>query len=81
TLTEFKNHYCLLSGFKEIIGYKNLGELRERVSNIMLRRLKEDVLDLPPKIRKREYVDMNAGQTKIYKEAVSKVKDEIDKVR
>lgn len=81
SLTAFKQHYCLLDGFKNIVGYKNLSELRERVQAFMLRRLKDEVLDLPPKIRKVEYIEMNTAQTKIYKEAVTKLKKDIDKVR
>ena len=36
------------------------------MDNIMLRRLKTEVLDLPEKIRKIEYVDMTPKQNQIY---------------
>lgn len=79
---QFKNHYCMLGGFggSEIVGYKNLGELRSMVEKIMLRRLKNEVLDLPPKIPKVEYVEMNASQSKIYDEIKKQLIEEIDKI-
>ena len=48
----FKKHYCVMGGFGgyEIVGYRNLGELQEQLNDIMLRRRKEDVLDLPEKL-------------------------------
>ena len=51
---QFKQHYCTLGGWggSEIIGYKNLEEIRALMSEVMLRRLKTEVLDLPEKIRK-----------------------------
>ena len=49
TYYAFRNHFCEMGGFGgyEIIGYKNLGEIRETLSTMMLRRLKKEVLDLP----------------------------------
>lgn len=47
----------------------------------MLRRLKEDVLDLPEKLFINEYVDMTPKQAVIYKEATAEVQSNIDKVK
>lgn len=79
----FKKHYCNFGGFGgyEIIGYKNLEELQEQLSEIMLRRLKDDVLDLPEKIFVNDYVEMTAKQAIIYKEATSYVMSNIDKIK
>lgn len=51
TFYAFKNHYCVMGGFGgyDIVGYKNLNDLQEQMNEIMLRRLKDDVLDLPEK--------------------------------
>ena len=64
----FKNHYCVMGGYGgyQIIGYQHKEELKEQLDEIMLRRLKEDVLDLPEKIYVDEYVDMSKEQEKIY---------------
>lgn len=79
----FKNHYCVMGGYGgyEIIGYRNLDELQERLNDIMLRRLKDEVLDLPEKTYIDEYVEMTSKQEKIYKEVSAEVKDNIDKIK
>lgn len=66
----FKNYYCVYGGFgnHQVLSYKNLNVLRDMISQHMLRRLKSDVLDLPPKIHQIEYVEMKSGQKRLYKE-------------
>lgn len=79
----FKNHYCVMGGFGgyEIIGYKNLDELQERLNEIMLRRLKSEVFDLPDKLYIDEYVEMTPKQSVIYKEVSSEIKSNIDQIK
>ena len=79
----FRKHYCIMGGFGgyEIIGYKNLDELQERLSEIMLRRLKDDVLDLPEKTYVDEYVEMTPKQAIIYKEVTAEIKSNIDSIK
>lgn len=79
----YKQHYCTMGGFggKEIVGYKNLDELRSMVSKVMLRRVKGDVLDLPPKIHTIEWVDAYPEQKSLYKDVRDQVRDNIDKVK
>ena len=76
----FKNHYCVMGGYGgyEVIAYKNLDELQERLNEIMLRRLKADILDLPEKTYIDEYVEMTAKQTVIYNEIHRELKANID---
>lgn len=73
--THFRNYYCIMGGFAnaEVMGYKNLNRLEEKLHGVMLRRKKEDVLDLPPKIRQNEYVEMSRKQLKLY----TGIRDEI----
>ena len=79
----YKQHYCKMGGFggKEIVGYKNLDELRSMVSKVMLRRVKGDVLDLPPKVHTIEWVDAYPEQKSLYKDVRDQVRDTIDKVK
>lgn len=79
----FKNHYCRLGGYggKEILGYKNLDELRETMNEVMLRRTKQDVLDLPEKVHSIEYVEMTKDQSKLYDEVRTMLRDNIDKIK
>lgn len=78
--TTFKSFYCEFGGFghTELRGYKNLGVLRKSLEHCMLRRLKEEVLDLPEKIYQVEYLDMSSKQAEIYKEAREWVLQNID---
>lgn len=79
----YKQHYCTMGGFggKEIVGYKNLDELHSMVSKVMLRRVKGDVLDLPPKVHTIEWVDAYPEQKSLYKDVRDQVRDNIDKVK
>lgn len=79
----FKKHYCELGGYGgyEVVGYKNLNKLQERLNEIMLRRLKMDVLDLPEKLYVDEYVDLTPKQKQIYNEVTAMVKSNIDIVK
>ena len=78
----FKNHYCIMGGYGgyQVMGYRHLDQLKEQFEDIMLRRLKKDVLDLPEKIYTIEYVEMTPKQEKIYKEVKMEVQQNIDKV-
>ena len=78
----FKHHYGEFGGFGgyECIGYKNLDELQERLEEIMLRRKKEEVLDLPEKTYIDEYVDMTPKQKIIYDEVTADIKMNIDQI-
>lgn len=80
---KFKNHYAEYGGFNnyQILRYKNLDELQERLNDIMLRRLKDEVLDLPEKTYIDEYVDMTPKQSKIYAEVSAEIKENIDAIK
>lgn len=80
---QFKQHYCTLGGWggSQVVGYKNLEEIRAMMDNIMLRRLKTEVLDLPEKIRKIEYVDMTSKQNQIYKEIYNGIMSDLQKIK
>lgn len=78
---QFKNHYCVKGSFNEVVGYKNLHELRSSLNEVMLRRLKKEVLDLPEKVHTTEYVEMDAKQRKIYDEVKAEIKSNIDLIK
>lgn len=80
---QFKQHYCVLGGWggSQVVGFKNLEEIREKMEAVMLRRLKTEVLDLPEKIRQIEFVEMTAKQKAIYAEAEASVRNEFQKVK
>ena len=76
----FEHYYCVFTGkFNTLAGYKNLGALKQELSEISLRRTK-DILNLPPKIVKEEYVEMAEDQQKFYDEVKEGIKSQVDKV-
>lgn len=64
----WNKEFCIYGGFggHEIIGYKNIPRVKTMLQNNMIRRLKDQVLDLPPKIYFTEYVDNTPYQAKLY---------------
>lgn len=83
TFNAFKHHYATYGGYGgyEVIGYKYLDELQNKLDAIMLRRLKNDVLDLPEKTHITEYVEMTPKQAQIYKEISSEIRMNIDQIK
>jgi len=83
SLYSFKNHYCVMGGYGgyEIVGYKNLSQLREILDANMLRRKKDEVLDLPPKVKITEYVEMTPKQAQLYKDVKNAIKANIDQIK
>lgn len=80
-LTNFKSYYCEYGGqFNNmILGYKNMGLLKEQISEYSLRRDKS-LLGLPPKVYVEEILDMSESQQKFYDEIKQGIKDQVDKV-
>jgi SNF2 family DNA or RNA helicase len=57
----FRQRYVIMGGYGgyQVLGYKNQTELSEKISRFSFRVLKQDCLDLPPKIH--EYTDIEAN--------------------
>lgn len=72
---QWASQFCVYGGYgdKEIIGYKNIPRLKFLVQNNMIRRLKENILDLPDKIEYVEYVDNTPIQAKLYESLAGEV--------
>ena len=75
--------FCIYGGFGgyEIIGYKNIPYLKNMLECNMIRRAKEDVLDLPPKIQYTEYVENTEYQHKLYAKFVEELRSQEDEVK
>lgn len=65
--------FCIYGGYGgyEIMGYKNIPYLKSMLQPNMIRRRKEEVLDLPPKIIMTEYVENTEAQKKLYQEVAA----------
>lgn len=66
----FRNRYCIMGGFQqhEVIGYKNMPELYERMAKTCMIARKADCLDLPPKVYETRMCQMTGEQNRHYKE-------------
>ena len=80
---QFKQHYGQFGGYGgyQVMGYRYLNELQAQLDEIMLRRLKKDVLDLPEKTHITEYVEMTPKQKQIYDEVTADIKMNIDQIK
>ena len=79
---EFKNYYATMGGYGgyEVVGYKHLDELSKDLNEVMLRRLKKDVVNLPDKMYITEYVEMEKPQSELYYEVKESIQKNIDKI-
>ena len=67
---DFANKYCVLgTSYSKyaIAGYKNLNQLKFVLSQNSIRRLKEDLPNLPEKVFKNYFIDMCQKQAFLYK--------------
>lgn len=67
---QFKYHFCHVDEWGNVVGYKNIDQLRAQLGAFMLRRRKDEVLDLPEKIYKNEYVELTDEQKKLYNQVI-----------
>ncbi len=66
----FRNAYCVMGGYGgyKVVGHKNLESLNAELNKIMIRRKKEEVLNLPPKIHSTEFVELSKKQQLLYRD-------------
>jgi SNF2 family DNA or RNA helicase len=55
-----------------VVGYRNLGELTEKIKNFSYRCLKDDCLDLPRKTYMKRIIELTDEQKKLYKQMKEK---------
>jgi len=65
----FKNQFAVMGGFKnkQVLTYRNLEELQEKIKSCSFRVTKDECFDLPPKQFQKIRVEMSKEQTKAYK--------------
>ena len=82
TFYQFRNTYCIMGGFGgyQVVGYKNLESLNAELNKVMLRRKKEEVLDLPPKVYKTEYVELSRNQQRIYSDIRNGIIEDLENI-
>lgn len=80
SMTAYKQRYCIFGGYGgyEIVDYKNIKELKDRFSKVQLRRLKEECLNLPPKLHEIEYLELTPKQRILYTEVYNDIAYNVD---
>jgi SNF2 family DNA or RNA helicase len=67
--------------FQQIVGFQKLEELQESIKDFSIRKVKEECLDLPPKVYTRRLVELTDEQKKAYgtmkREALMVLNDEL----
>lgn len=61
-------------GYDQLIDYKNIDELNDYLRRVGSRKTKDEVLDLPPKLFSKRYVELTDTQRKLYE----KLRDEFE---
>lgn len=78
----FKSTYCVMGGYGgyHVVGHKNLESLNAELNSVMLRRRKDEVLDLPPKVHSTEYVELTKKQQLIYRDIKNGIIAELENI-
>lgn len=78
----FRSTYCVMGGYGgyKVVGHKNLESLNAELNSVMLRRRKDEVLDLPPKIHSTEYVELTKKQELIYRDIKNGIIAELENI-
>lgn len=79
----FSNQYCIFGGYGdyEIVGYKNIKFLKTLLQKNMIRRLKSEVLDLPPKIYFNEYIENTSYQNNLYDHVANDIRNSVSEIK
>lgn len=73
---QFDHYYSTTDWFGNVVGYQHLDELQRLMDANMLRRTK-DILDLPPKMEKIEYIELSKEERKLYDALEQGIREEI----
>ena len=61
-----QNKHMGRHSFQQIVGFQKLEELQESIKDFSIRKIKEECLDLPPKVYVRRHVELTDEQKKAY---------------
>jgi SWI/SNF-related matrix-associated actin-dependent regulator of chromatin subfamily A-like protein 1 len=78
---QFGVRYCAAragQGGMDFNGCSNMGELTAKIGNVYLKRMKTEVLNLPPKIRGPHVIDLDDSELRAYRKAVADMLGRLD---
>jgi len=76
----FENHFAIKGGYGgyQVLTYQNVEELQDMIDKVSYRVLKDDCLDLEPKIYQKRMVPLTGAQSNVYKQLKENSIAEID---
>lgn len=78
---QFKERYCKMDPFGDVVGYKDLDVLAKKISRFMLRRTKEEVFtDFPKKTVEDIIFELPDTERRIYNGIKELIREEISKL-
>ena len=75
----FDSKFIVKDEYRNEIGYQNMDELHNILYKSSLRRTKE-LLDLPPKIYKQEWLELNKDEQNVFDQIIGKASFKLDKI-
>lgn len=75
----FDSKFIVKDEYRNEIGYQNMDELHNILYKSSLRRTKE-LLDLPPKIYKQEWLELNKDEQNVFDQIIGKAAFKLDKI-
>ena len=75
----FDSKFIVKDAYGNEIGYQNMDELHNILYKSSLRRTKE-LLDLPPKIYKQEWLELNKDEQNVFDQIIGKAAFKLDKI-
>ena len=79
---QYRGRYCVMGGYggHNVVAYRNLDELSLKLKRAMIRRKKDEVFDLPPKLHSYEYVELTPKQRVHYNSIRQGILKRIDEI-
>lgn len=87
----FKNHYGVWRtaeevlreegydpGYDKLLEYKNIDELEQYLRRVGSRKTKDEVLDLPPKLYSKRWIELTPAQRRVYDDLMNEFMAELD---
>lgn len=75
----FEKKYVMKDEWNQVIGYQNMEELHNILYRSSIRRTK-DLLDLPPKIYKQEWLEFSDKEQNVFNQVLGKQDFQLDKI-
>lgn len=83
SFVSFRNDFAIMGGFngRQIVGYTNVDKLQRLIDPYSFRVLRDECLDLPPKVYQRIVVELTPEQRRLYDQMESQMEADLGEHR